>query len=256
MRWINKKSIISGKYLEVSCCCDWIRSGVSVVRSRDVCIMQAHGLQDTNAHHKYLAHARAHTEVEIRAVHSQIKRLLFHKLSSSRHNYPNHSILTKNADSRAGEIQAKRSLVTHKHTYAGRDTQSHVPASRPLSNFGEFKSPRWQTNSLGPVEKPLFGQMACVTSSALQQMAISTLTLNLLQVIWKVAAHPYWADARANSTQSWPNSLSEESMEATVKGLLRAASLIILLSSERLHSTALTWDSLNTSQLPTGCWWS
>lgn len=114
--------------------------------------------------------------------------------SSSHHNYHNHSILTKNADSRAGQIQANSPLQAYSHTHCpppkkphsrmrrhtrthtGRDTHSHKLASRVLSDFGELNRPRRQTNGLSPARKPLFGQIVCMT-------VISTLTLNLLQVI-------------------------------------------------------------------------
>ncbi len=65
-------------------------------------------------HTSHISHKHTHTE--IRAVSSQTKSLLLHKLSSRRHHYPNHSILTKNADSRVGPIQAKTHTHTHTHT--------------------------------------------------------------------------------------------------------------------------------------------
>lgn len=62
-------------------------------RNRDVSIRHAH-LQNANITNVIHTHAGGDKSCQ------QSNQV--HKLSSSRHSYPNHSILKKNADSRAG----------------------------------------------------------------------------------------------------------------------------------------------------------
>lgn len=138
------------------------------------------------------------------------------KLSSSHPNYLNHSILTKNADSRAELTHAHTGPYTRRwaHAHMGGDTHSRKLAPRVLSDFRELNSHRWQTNSPSPVKKPLFGQIVCMTSPTLQQMGISTVT-------WSSPSHLHSCYSSIPSTHatnfihSWSNSVSEKSMEVT-----------------------------------------
>lgn len=134
-RWINKKSIISGDYLQVPHRFHQIKRrrarGASVSCGRAV-------LRYTNIA------IITHQQPKARALSSRAQS--YPNLASALHNYGNHSVLTKRDDSGLGRIKAHTCEIAHTLDDRRNERCLRKPGFLVLLGFRKGNVSFWQTS--------------------------------------------------------------------------------------------------------------
>jgi len=164
--------------------------------------------------------------------------------NGSLHNYCNHSILTKHADSRTGYF---RHTCTNEYTNAPSDrciqrrhTQIIKLASWVLLGFKKGNGSCWQ-NCQWAVH---FCEKAIIWSNHTNEVTLKkmcfffSLSLTIPAPNHRESYNSSILSRRVpDFIQGWPNWASEKSIEVTEKDLWRVASLIFPLHLQWVHST-------------------